>query len=181
MTETLPTTETTSRYIDTADVAKLVRKHLKKEFPGVKFSVRTDRYAGGSSVDVKWTDGPTANTVDAVIAPFSGAKFDGMIDLKYHARTWYCPEHGARVGATYGHGMGDDGPVDSRCCHRAELVSMGADYVQSHRNYSPEFRAAMEAQTARETGLPYDPSTYLEQDRMWMSQRMAMLCAETAR
>lgn len=171
----------TARWIDSAEVAKLVRKHLKKEFPGVKFSVRTSRYAGGSSVDVSWTDGPTQNTVDAIIRPFSGARFDGMIDLQYGARTWYCPEHGARTGETYGHGMGDDGPAESRCCHRAELVKMGADYVQPSRRYSPEFTADMEAQVARETGLPYDASTYLAQDQMWMSQRMAMLAHETAR
>ena len=158
-----------TRWIDTADVAKLIRKHLKKEFPGVKFSVRSSRYAGGSSIDIRWTDGPTANAVDAITAPFSGARFDGMIDLQYGARTWYCPEHGARTGETYGHGMGDDGPALSRCCHRAELVKMGADYVHTQRTMSEEFGAELKARVERETGRPYSASTWDDNARCWMS------------
>lgn len=39
-------------YIDTADVAKILRKALKHDFPATKFRVRSRRYAGGSSIDV---------------------------------------------------------------------------------------------------------------------------------
>ena len=170
-----------ARWIDTADVAKLVRKHLKKEFPGVTFSVRSSRYAGGSSVDVRWTDGPTQNAVDAIVAPFSGAKFDGMIDLQYGARTWYCPEHGARTGETYGHGMGNDGPAQSRCCHRAELVKMGADYVQPSRTMSAELGAELEAQVARETGRPYNASTWDDNAQCWMSVLVYRIFADLSR
>jgi DNA-binding CsgD family transcriptional regulator len=56
-----------SRRLDAKELAALVRKALKQSFPGVKFSVRTDRYSMGSSVNVSWTDGPTSNQVDEIL------------------------------------------------------------------------------------------------------------------
>jgi len=76
-----------STYIDTKEVAKLIRKALKESFPAYKFSVRLERYAGGSSITVSWTDGPTVNQVEQVAGVFEGSYFDGMIDYKgsrYH-------------------------------------------------------------------------------------------------
>src|SRR5690606_34789441 len=58
--------ERKARYIDAADVAKMIRKNLKSRFPGVKFSVRTSKYSGGASVDVPWFDGPTQREVEEV-------------------------------------------------------------------------------------------------------------------
>lgn len=69
-------------YMDAAKVAKMIREVLKDGFPGQKFSVTTDKYAGGASIDVKWVDGPGENTVKGVVDRFAGATFDGMIDLK---------------------------------------------------------------------------------------------------
>ena len=143
------------RWIDTAEVAKLIRKHLKKNFAGVKFSVRISRYSGGSSVDISWTDGPTTKQVEAVTGPFQGNRFDGMIDLQYHASQWYCDEHGARVAETYGHSYDtENGPVKSRCCAKAELVNMGAGYVHERRDLSEEFTAELAAQVRKESGMP---------------------------
>ncbi len=39
-------------YMPTTELAKEVRKILKKVFPDTKFSVRSDIYSGGSSIDV---------------------------------------------------------------------------------------------------------------------------------
>ncbi|MBV6855907.1 hypothetical protein KWH45_21075 [Xanthomonas campestris pv. mirabilis] len=61
---------------------KNVRASLKKAFPGIKFSVRSDY----SEVRVKWTDGPTAAAVDAVVNVFKGGSFNGMEDI-YEARS----------------------------------------------------------------------------------------------
>ena len=58
-----------SEYISVAATAKLVRHALKREFPGVKFSVRSTSYSGGSSVRVGWTDGPQAAAVDKAVEP----------------------------------------------------------------------------------------------------------------
>ncbi len=78
------TPKMSTRYIDAADVAKLVRSELKF-FEGTKFYVRTSKYAGGASVRVRWADGPTVDEVKAVAGHLHGATFDGMIDLQsYH-------------------------------------------------------------------------------------------------
>lgn len=101
------------RYLSAADTAKLVRKSLRADFPGVKFSVRSSTYAGGASIDVGWTDGPLTADVDRTLSLYSGATFDGMVDLKSY--------HDSLL-------MTDDGP---------ELVHFGADFVHSNRQTSP--------------------------------------------
>ncbi len=76
-------------YIDTADVAKLIRRELKV-FKGTKFRVRSSRYAGGSSIRVSWTDGPTTDQVNEVVGFMHGATFDGMTDMQsYHDSMLY--------------------------------------------------------------------------------------------
>ena len=40
------------RYLTCAETAKLARAALKQAFPGVRFSVRSDTYAGGASIHV---------------------------------------------------------------------------------------------------------------------------------
>jgi hypothetical protein len=69
-------------YISTTDTAKLIRTALKGAFPGSKFAVRSSKYAGGSSIDVHWENGPTTKQVEAVVGHFHGSDFDGMVDLK---------------------------------------------------------------------------------------------------
>lgn len=141
------------RYLSCADTAKLIRAALKPAFPGIKFSVRSSTYSGGASIRVSWVDGPTGRQVEAVTGGFAGARFDGMIDLKTGASSWYCPTHTARTAETYGHSYAsENGPVCSRCCHRAELVHMGADYVFAERSYSAAARAMLEGMAARREG-----------------------------
>lgn len=78
----------TVEYLTCAETAKYVRAALKDAFPDVKFSVRSDTYAGGASINVGWTDGPVPAEVDAITSQYAGGGFDGMIDLAYH-RTHY--------------------------------------------------------------------------------------------
>lgn len=68
-------------YISATDTAKLVRKALKENFPSTKFSVRTTQYAGGASLDVNWTGGPTTPKVDAVVKNFEGSEPDASGDF----------------------------------------------------------------------------------------------------
>ena len=106
------------RYISVTDTAKLVRKALKHNFPGYKFSVRSSSYSGGASISVGWTDGPVTKAVDEIINQFSGATFDGMIDLKsYHT-------------SVLSH---EDGTV--------EEVHFGADFIFANRHFSDEATA----------------------------------------
>ncbi len=64
----MTTTESGStEYLSCAETAKIVRGALKAAFPGVRLSVRSDTYAGGASVDVRWTDGPNREAVESVV------------------------------------------------------------------------------------------------------------------
>lgn len=42
----------------TCDIAKLIKKELKEKYPEFKFSVKTEVYSGGSSVNVNIVDLP---------------------------------------------------------------------------------------------------------------------------
>lgn len=70
------------KYLSCAETAKLVRTALKEAFPGVKFSVRSSVYSGGASINVGWTDGPSADQVKGIVSMFEGSYFDGMTDYK---------------------------------------------------------------------------------------------------
>lgn len=109
------------RYISATDTAKMLRRALKSEFPGVKFSVRTSKYAGGASIDIRWTDGPTEAQVKRIADLYQGATFDGMRDLKEYRSTVL---------------VSDDGP---------EEVHFGADFVFEKRTHSPEFLGRLES------------------------------------
>lgn len=71
------------RTIDATEAAKIARQILRDTFPGVKFSVNTDKYSGGSSIRVRWTDGPTEAEAQAAIGQIEGRGFDGMTDSSY--------------------------------------------------------------------------------------------------
>lgn len=81
----LETAGTSSRGGCTLAAANL-RTQLKATFPGVKFRVTSSRYSGGSSVDVRWTDGPLAKDVEALADRYQLGSFDGMDD-SYHYTT----------------------------------------------------------------------------------------------
>lgn len=60
--------------------AKNIRTELKRAFPGQKFSVTSDSFSMGDSVDVRWTDGPTTDEINAIIGKYVNSAFDGMTD-----------------------------------------------------------------------------------------------------
>ena len=53
-----------------------IRIELKKAFPGVKFSVRSDY----DSVNIGWEYGPTRREVEAITCKYKAGHFDGMTD-----------------------------------------------------------------------------------------------------
>ncbi len=115
-------------YISCADTAKMVRKTLAAEFPGIKFSVRSRTYSMGASMDVEWMDGPSGKTVDSKIQQFAGASFDAMQDLKEYHESIH-PETG-------------------------KPVRWGADYIFTQRHYSTEFLQGIVTKVAKEWGQP---------------------------
>lgn len=127
-----------------AQTAKRIRKYLKAEYPGVKFSVRSDTYAGGASIRVGWTDGPkekgATGEYDGVyykLQKFAGATFDGMIDLKeYKDGILFAEEDGSYVS-----------------------IRSGADFVFTSRGISQEVLNEIAEEITAATGEPCDLST----------------------
>ena len=66
---------------EAAKAAKAIRSELKKAFPSIKFRVRSSNYAGGNSVDIGWTNGPTSDSVEEITAKYQYGHFDGMVDM----------------------------------------------------------------------------------------------------
>ncbi len=133
---------TSTRYLSVTETAKLVRAALKKAFPGVKFSVRSESYAGGASINVSYVDGPFGPAVKDVTDLYTGASFDGMIDLKSYHDSLVLFE-------------GDELPT---------RVHHGADYIFVHRDISPAY--AEQLARAAEAELCIEPGT-LELNRSY--------------
>lgn len=82
--------------------AKNIRIELKRAFPGVNFSVTSDSFSGGNSIDVSWTDGPTGKQVDAILDRYEQGSFDGMTDCYNYEENLFSDVFG---GAKYVHGQ----------------------------------------------------------------------------
>jgi len=137
-----------TEYLSVTETAKLVRAQLKKHFPGVKFSVRSQSYSGGASIDISWTDGPATRLVDPVARQFRGAAFDGMIDLKTSGESWLLPDGSAQLAydpGTLGNAGSRPGYVSDAPNPDAVLVHFQADYVFCHRRHSHETEQIAEA------------------------------------
>lgn len=149
-----------SGYIPVADTAKLIRPLLKAAFPGVKFSVKSDSYAGGASIDISWTDGPSKKAVEKIAKPFAGAGFDGMIDMKYSKSAWLLPDGTATWGSSSGTGdsRGSEPGYKYEKPHPdAKKVHFGSDYVFCTKAHSKEKYEAAAVEAAKYWGVPVIP------------------------
>ena len=144
----------TIRHVDVKDCAKLVRKALRKQFPETKFSVRSSRYAGGSSIDVRWTDGPILCEVQPIARQYEGGGFDGSIDLAYSRTHWLRADGSTFVHVDEGT-EGSSGTVareDNSALQQvmpddAEVVRFMADHVFCQREIT-NFDKQVEEATA---------------------------------
>lgn len=131
------TFKTDWRWVTPAETAKLVRKELKRSFPGTKFSVRTD----GNALNVSWMEGPTGKAVDEALAPYKGGRFDGMIDLAYSVKSWLRPDgtafHASSPGTAGSRGVHEGYDFEAPEPD-AELVIFGAKYIFTKRYYRLE-------------------------------------------
>jgi len=64
-----------------ANTAKAIREELKANFAGVKFSVTSENFAGGNSVNISWSDGPTTEQVSNISNKYQYGHFNGMEDI----------------------------------------------------------------------------------------------------
>lgn len=131
------------RYLSAAETAKLVRRALKEAFPGQKFSVRSDTYSGGASIDVKWTDGPRRATVEAVAKQYQGGGFDGSIDLMHYATHYLRPDgrvllaHDSGTEGSRGYVPAQDNrDLATVLPDDVEEVRFGADFIFCTRELS---------------------------------------------
>lgn len=122
-------------YVSCAETAKIIRKALKSAFPGIKFSVRSQTYSGGASIDVNWTDGPSQKTVDRVVKLYQAAGFDGMEDYKYSRDHWRLPDGSIVLRSVEGHYGSERREIEAPC-PEAVVVRLGADYIFTHRELS---------------------------------------------
>ncbi|MDR6218215.1 LPD29 domain-containing protein [Deinococcus soli (ex Cha et al. 2016)] len=99
-----------TRHLSLSESGATLRAALKEAFPGVRFSVRTRRYAGGASADVTWTDGPDLAAVQAITQRFERADFtpDGANSPRTHVL-------------------------------RGEAVSFAVQFIHPQRQYTPAF------------------------------------------
>ena len=61
-------------------VGKNIRTQLKREFPGVKFSVKKESY---DCYRISWTDGPTDEAVTKITSRYDTGRFDAYQDYHY--------------------------------------------------------------------------------------------------
>jgi len=139
------TTET--KYLSCAETAKLVRAALHKNFPGVKFTARSDVYSGGASIDVRWVLGPTTKEVDAIAGRYESASFDGSIDMETSYSHWLKPDGDATIES----GPGTEGSMGyipkvepQPQPEGAVKVHFGAHYVSCQRSLTENYRDEMD-------------------------------------
>ena len=122
------------------ETAKKIRKELKKAFPGVKFSVRSSSYSGGSSVDVNWQDGPMQKEVEAITERFNSSSYDGMQDMK----------------------------VTSGYEYKGKIYN-GADYIFANRSLSSEYKKQIQA-VAKEMFEDFHINDWTYQQKMLQAE-----------
>lgn len=69
-----------------ATIGATIKKELTAAFKGIKFSVRYSSFAGGDSVDISWSFGPTVKEVEAISNKYQAGTFNGMTDSYEYAR-----------------------------------------------------------------------------------------------
>ncbi len=67
-------------FLTPIEVAKILRRQLREQSPGVKFSVSSERGSAHGWLHISWTDGPREADVEALCRPWQGADFNGQTD-----------------------------------------------------------------------------------------------------
>lgn len=114
------------------ETAKLIRAALKKAFPGVGFSIKSNRYSMGTSITVRFSGDTSTRDVEKITSAYSRCGYDGMIDAKYSQYAWLAPDGTASPAYSRGT-VGADGqfapefgdPHAANC----RYVRFGADFV----------------------------------------------------
>lgn len=145
-------------YLSCADTAKIIRVELKKKFPGQKFSVRSDVYSMGASIDVRWENGVSLKAVEEVVKKYESSGFDGSIDLKY-GKTHYLTKEGEII---LGYSMGTQESMGCVPAFRepmppegAKEIHLGADYIFCERKITEELQERIAREMAAHMNEEY--------------------------
>ncbi len=174
-----------TRRLSCAETAKLIRPVLAKNFPGIKFSVRSSTYSMGASIDVSWDMGPTTKEVDKFVDGFAGSSFDGMNDLKSYQDCWLLPDGTAQLAYRPDSCGGSiPGFVSDTPHPNAELVSFGADSVQTNRHCPNEISEQIAKDMCMLQKVWYHGESttglYGENDREWVTTLAWRLFSRTS-
>lgn len=140
------------KFLSCAETAKLVRKELKKQLPSFKFSVKSSNYAGGASVDITWDNGLPQSEVKKVVDKFSGAWYDGMIDLKNYNYHWLMPDGSVLLA----HSEGTESDITTEKPKGAIAVQFGADYIICNRHLTEDIQRRIAEDISKLGGLRFD-------------------------
>ena len=64
-----------------AATSAAIRTELKKAFPNTKFSVTSETFSMGNSVNISWKDGATTDKVKKITSKYQYGHFNGMEDI----------------------------------------------------------------------------------------------------
>lgn len=134
-------------YLTIDESIKMLKDALRRNFPGVKFSVRRGRGTGYSTVRVTWDGGPSASKVDRVAQRFHGRDFDGMTDSSSYPSALLADAQG-----------------------NVREVSFGIGFLFTERNLPEGTRDAVSERFAREFNVPADDWNYRRSTDHWAYQ-----------
>lgn len=83
----IPCPKQDGKYLRTGEVSRNLRAVLKHEFPGVKFSVRSNSFSGGDDANVSWVDGPCRAKVEPLVDGFCETVHEPNTDYWDHVTT----------------------------------------------------------------------------------------------
>lgn len=124
--------------IDVKEVAKLVRAAVRDAFPGFKFSVKMDRFSGGTSIHVGYSeafeeDRERVKKLRDLIEGYENNRFDGMTDSGSYINNWLSPT--GRMLPAYCAAFGTNPAEDNPNPGGWKLVQSGAKFVSCQRMF----------------------------------------------
>lgn len=64
-----------------ATCASAIKAELKAAFPSIKFSVKSEIFAGGDAVRISYEDGVSTSKIEAIVKKYQYGHFNGMEDI----------------------------------------------------------------------------------------------------
>lgn len=125
------------RRLDVTEVAKLIRAYLKRNYAGFKFSVRTERFAGGTAIRIEYSKAFEEHRLPGEfyreMQGFGSNRFDGMTDSGSSITSWLSP--GGVLSPAYCYAFGTVPEEDHPNPGGWQLVSSGAKFITAQRAY----------------------------------------------